>query len=105
MPHSRASDQKVEAFSAPRTLLKEAKARAHSLGMTKSGYFRYCLAKELGYSEVSARIMSQHNLVTRLVGPSPANLRNNERTANSAELSPAQLLVKKAAGESRGTKE
>ena len=51
----RSSDQKVEAFSAPVTLLNKALVKARELGMSKSGYFRYCLAKDLGYTDAEAK--------------------------------------------------
>jgi len=51
----RADDQAVEAFSASKSLLKEAKRRAAEIGMSKSGYFRSALAKDLGYDEGEAK--------------------------------------------------
>ena len=66
MPHTRRDDQAVEAFSASKDLIARAKARAAELGMNKSGYFRYCLALELGYTEGQARSMAQHSSVTQL---------------------------------------
>jgi hypothetical protein len=66
MPHTRSDDQTVEAFSLPKDLLEVAKVRAAAKGMSKSGYFRYCLAKELGYSEEEALSMANHRAVTAL---------------------------------------
>lgn len=63
---TRARDQAVEAFSAPRDLLARAKARAAELGMTKSGYFRYSLALELGYTREEAELLGEHRQVSSL---------------------------------------
>ena len=67
MPHTRKSDQKVDAFSLPVSLSQEAKARAAALGMTSSGFYRYCLAKELGYPELKARELSMHTGVVNSI--------------------------------------
>lgn len=64
MSNSRKSDQKVEAFSASKELLKKATARAAKLGLTKSGYFRYALALELGHSMSEALAIGEHRQVT-----------------------------------------
>jgi hypothetical protein len=53
-------NQTIEAFSASRELLAQAKVRAAQLSMSKSGYFRYAIAKEIGYSESEARDISLH---------------------------------------------
>lgn len=55
----RSGDQKVEAFSAPLDLLQKARKEAAGRAMSKSGFFRYCLAKELGYSESEALAISR----------------------------------------------
>jgi hypothetical protein len=52
--------QTIEAFSASRELLAQTKVRAAKLSMSKSGYFRYAIAKEMGYSETEARDISLH---------------------------------------------
>jgi len=52
--------QTIEAFSASRELLAQTKVRAAQLSMSKSGYFRYAIAKEMGYSETEARDISLH---------------------------------------------
>jgi hypothetical protein len=36
--------------------------------MFKSGFYRYCLAKELGYSEADARELALHGAVSRAFG-------------------------------------
>ena len=33
------------------------------MGMTKSGFYRYCLAKELGHDEATARAYAVHRAV------------------------------------------
>ncbi len=54
MPSKRNADQAVDAFSAPKELLRAAQLEAKRRGMTKSGFYRYCLALKLGYSEEQA---------------------------------------------------
>lgn len=63
MSHTRRKDQSVDAFSLPVELLAKAKARASALQMTRSGYYRYCLAIELGYTEAEARQFAVHRAV------------------------------------------
>jgi hypothetical protein len=60
MANSRAKDQRVDAFSAPKALLAAAKMAAIKLRMTKSGFYRYALAHELGYSESEALAVAEH---------------------------------------------
>ena len=60
MANSRAKDQGVDAFSAPKGLLSAAKKAAIKLRMTKSGFYRYALAHELGYSEPEALAVAEH---------------------------------------------
>lgn len=55
----RSEDQKVEAFSLPLDLFKRAMSRAADKSMTKSGYYRYCLAKDLGLTEEEALAISR----------------------------------------------
>jgi hypothetical protein len=64
--HTRHEAEKVDAFSAPRSLLAKAAAAALRKGMTKSGFYRYCLAKELGYDEAEALVFAEHGGVRRL---------------------------------------
>jgi len=66
VPHTRKANQTVEAFSLPRELLKAAKVRAAELQMSKSGYFRFCLAKELGIPEGEAKALAAHSSVRNL---------------------------------------
>jgi hypothetical protein len=56
----------VEAFSLSKALHQRASARAAEKGMTKSGYYRYALARELGYSETEAQQISRHGAIDRL---------------------------------------
>jgi hypothetical protein len=67
MSHTRRKDQSVDAFSLPLDLLAEAKTRAAQLKMTRSGFYRYCLAKELGYDEQKARAFAVHRAVLNSV--------------------------------------
>ena len=67
MRPERRDDQTVDAFSLSKELQAAAKARAAKLGMTKSGYFRYCLATELGYSSEDAIKFAQHKAVTNSI--------------------------------------
>jgi hypothetical protein len=64
VPNIRRDSQAVEAFSASKELLAAAKQRALEKKMSKSGFFRYCLAKELGYSEEEAQNIAEHGAVT-----------------------------------------
>jgi hypothetical protein len=66
MPSERATDQVVDAFSASKSLVKQATEEAARRGLTKSGFYRYCLAKELGYSEDDALELALHNTVQRM---------------------------------------
>ena len=65
----RSDAQAVEAFSAPKDLLRRARRRAVSLGMTMSGYLRYVVALELGYSPAEARDLALHPSVHKLRRP------------------------------------
>jgi hypothetical protein len=58
---ARKLDQAVDAFSAPRDLLRLAQLAAKARGMSKSGFYRYCLAKELDYSETAALSVAEHS--------------------------------------------
>ncbi|MDE1170442.1 MAG: hypothetical protein PW734_04400 [Verrucomicrobium sp.] len=60
MTRERREDQAVDAFSASRELLRAAHLEAKRRGMTKSGFYRYCLAKELGVSEEGALKVAEH---------------------------------------------
>src|SRR5260370_33163197 len=60
MPRERSETQAVDAFSAPRDLLRSAHLLAKKRRMTKSGFYRYCLAKEVGYSEPDALRIAEH---------------------------------------------
>ena len=70
----RSDTQAVEAFSAPKQLLRRARRRAVSLGMTMSGYLRYVVALELGYSQAEARDLALHPSVHKLRRPAQASL-------------------------------
>jgi hypothetical protein len=74
----RSDSQAVEAFSAPKELLLHARQRAVTLGMTMSGYLRYVVALELGYSEPEARDLALHPSIRQLRPPghAPALIRS-----------------------------
>jgi hypothetical protein len=55
MPAQRKDDQTVETFSAPKALLESVRNEAAQRGLTRSGFIRYCLAKEVGFSEEEAK--------------------------------------------------
>lgn len=64
MPNSRKTDQCINSFSLPLSLLQQSKRRAAEMGFTTSGFYRYCLAKTLGYSEETAMSLAAHAAVT-----------------------------------------
>ncbi|CAN5353991.1 hypothetical protein BH09VER1_BH09VER1_28600 [soil metagenome] len=65
MPGGRNNSQKVETFSASTELLRKAQLAAKSRGLTKSGFYRYCLAKELGMGEEAALRIAEHAAIGR----------------------------------------
>lgn len=83
MQHARKSDQTADAFSLPTELLQKVRDRAAELGMTKSGFYRYCLAKELGHDEETARAYSLHRAVL------------NTLESNSSKASPVSMAARK----------
>jgi hypothetical protein len=66
MSHTRRDNQEVVAFSASKQLIAQADQRAVERGMTRSGYYRFCLARELGYSEEEAKAIGQHGAILQL---------------------------------------
>lgn len=60
----RSPDQKVDTFSAPKQLLERVIEEARARRMTKSGFIRYALAKELGFSEDRALDFAMHASIT-----------------------------------------
>jgi phage protein D len=81
----------VEAFSASRDLIAKAKARAAQRGFNKSGFFRYCLAKELGYSEKQSLEMAAHSSVTQLKAQ-VHEYEMNDKPNSKADVARAKLL-------------
>ena len=67
MPHVRNESEAVDAFSAPRVLLAAARKRAAALRMSKSGFYRYCLAKELGYDQAAALLVAEPRSISKFV--------------------------------------
>jgi hypothetical protein len=67
MSHTRKSDQTVCAFSLPVDMKDAALRRANDLGMTTSGFYRYCLAKELGYGSEAAEEASKHRGLVQIL--------------------------------------
>ena len=63
----------VDAFSAPKSLIAQAKREAAKRGMTKTGFYRYCLAKECGFSERDAASFSLHRGVTNSISGAVLN--------------------------------
>lgn len=60
MPGKRNDSQTVDAFSAPKELLRAAQLEAQRRGMSKSGFYRYCLARAIGWPEEEALKVSRH---------------------------------------------
>lgn len=60
MPGERKESQTVEAFSAPKELLREAQLEAKRRRLSKSGFYRYCLARELGRDEEASLRIAEH---------------------------------------------
>jgi hypothetical protein len=63
MSKERRDNQAVDAFSAPRSLIRAAQEKAKAMRLTKSGFYRYCLAKELGKSEEESLRVAEHGSV------------------------------------------
>ena len=72
----RAPTERVDTFSAPKALLVRAWEEAMRRGWTKSGFYRYCLAKECGLSEEEALRYAQPAVLRR----SLATLAENVQT-------------------------
>ena len=98
MSHTRRNDQSVDAFSLPTDLLNKAKSRAAELKMTKSGFYRYCLAKELGFTETQAMLYAEHRAVLNSVdaviseNPSP-EAASEETTSSKSALKIAAIVA------------
>lgn len=60
MSGERKESQTVEAFSAPKELLREAQLEAKRRRLSKSGFYRYCLARELGRNEEESLRIAEH---------------------------------------------
>lgn len=82
--HTRREDQTVEAFSLSKALRDQAKAKARTKKMSKSGFFRYCLARELGYSEEDATLIALHGALAREIGMAPAQGNQAQQPASQA---------------------
>ena len=67
MSQSRRPDQGVDAFSAPKALIAEAKDKAIEMRLTKSGFYRYSLAKILGWSEEEAMAVAEHGAIRNAI--------------------------------------
>lgn len=95
----RSDTQAVEAFSAPKELLRRARRRAVSLGMTMSGYLRYVVALELGDSAAEARDMALHPSVRQLRRPPQASIRSQsaERVPLAGRRPAERLLMRRLA--------
>jgi hypothetical protein len=78
----RKPDQSVDAFSAPKSLLRAAQLEAKRRRMSKSAFYRYCLAKEVGYTDAQANELTGH------AGTGVFNVIEDEQSARVAEDSP-----------------
>jgi hypothetical protein len=86
MKPERAADQKTEAFSAPLSLLNAAKAEAARRQMSFSGFCRYCLAREIGWSVEDAKKISLHMPIARMTMPALDLKVSSILESSSAEL-------------------
>ncbi len=90
----RKADQAVDAFSAPRSLLNAAHIEAKKRRMSKSGFYRYCLAREVGYSQAAALQIAEHaqigNFTTLRTSDEPAAPLPKKRDVNYAEKKPVR---------------
>jgi hypothetical protein len=62
----RKEGQTTDSFSLSADLLAKADRRAKEKEMSRSGFYRYCLAKELGYSPEAALALAEHRAVVNL---------------------------------------
>jgi len=65
--------------------------------MTKSGFYRFCLAKELGYSEVEARMFAEYRTVLNSVErtlTSPAALNDAASSAKAVRAASKKVAYK-----------
>ncbi len=85
MPRERSENQAVDAFSAPRDLLRAAHLLAKKRRMTKSGFYRYCLAKEVEYSEQEALRVADNPGVGAFGVIEPVSHKRQRRTVRYAE--------------------
>lgn len=92
MDKERKADQQIASFSAPKSLIALADAEARKRKMNRTGFFRFCLAKELGYSDDAAKEMSMHMSVQ--------NFRAQIPTPSGYPLSDADVDQAGAAAES-----
>lgn len=83
---ARKPDQAVDAFSAPKDLLHAAQVEAKRRGLSKSGFYRYCLAKEVGYSDSAALAVAETK---------PAAFAVIEPASRTTELPPTGEPLKK----------
>jgi hypothetical protein len=95
MPHGRASSQKVEAFSAPRSLLAAVDALAKERRWTRSGFYRYCLALEVGYTREEAMQFVEHGGVQRALEAGTHALQDSP-TPEPIEIPPTMTVENQA---------
>ena len=96
MARHRRDDQAVDAFSAPKELLEEARKVAYQKRMTKSGFYRYCLAKEMGFSENECLRLAEHASVYRMYGPQPDEEEIGLRNKKARKTKPVTYKVSKS---------
>ena len=95
----RSADQKVETFSAPLDFVNQAKATAKKRGMTVSGFYRYCLALELGWSRESAEKLSRYMPIARMELPTAAL---HDGVSSAVDQANGEHLEKLASGSAGG---
>ena len=91
----RASTERVDAFTAPKALLMRAWAEALRRGWTKSGFYRYCLAKEIGMTEEEALRYAQHRGVRRSLAALAENVQTCAEQASALNESAPEYGAQK----------
>lgn len=89
MPGERKESQKVEAFSAPKELLRAAQIEAKRRRLSKSGFYRYCLAKELGRGEAESLRIAEHASIGNFQVINAGSVERIENHFTHAQAAPA----------------
>lgn len=103
MKKQRADHQTVDAFSAPRDLLRAAQEEAKRRRMTKSGFYRYCLAKELGMTGDEAEQLAAHASIGNFSVVQSNSPHATQNVFSSSSAAPARKVAEGRKGK-RGRK-